>query len=40
MQGSWNDDDVRTPKVMVKSSRGVDGVLGPNVNGSPQYYHR
>jgi hypothetical protein len=40
VQGSWNDDNVRMPKVMVESSNGVDVELGPIIKGSPQYYHR
>ncbi len=39
MQGSWNNDGTETPKVMVESSRGMDGKLGPSVKGFPQYYH-
>ncbi len=40
MQGSWSNNDVETSKAMVESSRGMDNKLGPNVKGSPQYYHR
>jgi len=40
VQGSWNDDNVRMPKVMVESSKGVDVELGPIIKGFPQYYHR
>jgi hypothetical protein len=40
MQGSWNDDDVGMLKVVVESSREVDGKLSPNAKGSPQYYHK
>ncbi len=40
MEGSWSNDEVGTPKVVVESSREVDGELGPSVKGSPQYYHR
>jgi hypothetical protein len=39
MQGSWNDDNVKTLKVVVESSRGMDGKPGPSIKGSPQYYH-
>jgi hypothetical protein len=35
MQGSWNNDDVETLKVMVESFREVDGKPNPNIKGSP-----
>jgi len=40
MQGSWNDDDVEMLKVMVESSRGVDGKPSLNIKGSLQYHHK
>jgi hypothetical protein len=40
MQGSWNDDDVEMLKVVVESSRGVDGKPSLNIEGSLQYYHK
>jgi hypothetical protein len=40
MQGSWNNDNVGTPKVVVESSKEMDDELGPIVESSPQYYHR
>jgi hypothetical protein len=39
IQGSWNDNNAETPKVVLESSKGIDGKLGPNVKGSPEYYH-
>jgi hypothetical protein len=40
MQRSWSNDNVETLEGTVESSRGMDGELGPSVEGSPQYYHR
>ncbi len=40
MQGYWSDDNVKTLKVVVESSRGVDDEPSPNVESSPQYYER
>jgi hypothetical protein len=40
MQGSWNDNNAKTLKVMVESSKGMDGKPSPSIKGSPQYYHR
>jgi hypothetical protein len=34
-EGSWNDDNTKMMKVMVKSSKGVDDEQNPNVEGSP-----
>jgi hypothetical protein len=34
MQGSWNDDDDETLKVV------VDGKPSPSIEGSPQYYKK
>ncbi len=28
IQGSWNDNNVETPKVVLESSKGIDGKLG------------
>ncbi len=39
MQGSWTDDNTGVPKAVVESSKGVEGELGPNAKGYPQYYH-
>ncbi len=39
MQGSWNDDDAKTLKVMVESFKEMDSKPSPSVKGSPQYYH-
>jgi hypothetical protein len=35
MQGFWNDNDNETPKIVVESSRGVDGEPSPSVEGFP-----
>ncbi len=40
LQGPWNDDDNETLKVMIESCKGIDDKLVPNVEGSPQYYHK
>jgi hypothetical protein len=40
MQGSWSDDDAKMPKIMAKSSWGVNGEPCPSIEGFPQYYHR
>ncbi len=40
VQGSWSDNDVEMPEVVVEPSRGVDNGLGPNIQGFPQHYHR
>jgi len=39
IQGSWNNNNAETPKVVLESSKEIDGKLGPNVKGFPQYYH-
>ncbi len=35
MQGSWNNNDNETPKIVVESSRGMDGEPSPSVEGFP-----
>jgi hypothetical protein len=39
MQGSWSNDDAKTPKVVVESSKGMNGEPSPSIEGSPQYCH-
>jgi hypothetical protein len=35
MQGCWNDDDAKTLKVVVKSSKEMDSKPSPSIKGSP-----
>jgi hypothetical protein len=39
MQGSWSDNDAKTSKVVVESSKAMDSEPSPSVKGSPRYYH-
>jgi hypothetical protein len=40
MQGSWSGDTIGMLIDVVESSRGVDNIPSPNVEGFPQYYHK
>jgi len=40
MQGSWNNNNAKMPKVKVESSKGMDSEPSSNIKGFPQYYHR